>query len=771
MPNQWRKSPYVVRLNSRRLSTGPSKAKRQAYYGDSGEPSLLRPTVFLLSKTDTTITLGATNPNNHDTVELYQNGELISTGSVFEWELTGLTAETSYSFTARTSLDGVFSPMSSPLTVVTDEVGSEPVEPPIVEKNAFEPDFTGVADGTLLRTLDGWDAYNADGLTTDVRDGIQVVGENITRVGGSDWSTEPGTFIVATDIGNTNHTLRCTVDITSRVFFVVGSIDNKNATWVQLEPTLFRVRQTVNGTLGTSFNAPYQSGIVTPVTTADVVVTLFNGVIDLYVNGIRVFNTFPITLPVNLNGTLVGFGTRSASFNVIGSSVYIAPLSTALNSASTDVFWPTITNDRDVSISGAFKGDIPTAMQYQVCDADTGALVSDWQAAKSLGVTGSNYTVIVNLPLCSLDGTKAYSVKLRCNNDIDAQAQVNRVVVGRAVIGYGQSNSLYRNGLNPNGALDVSYTQTTNSYISGGQVSPVGWSESIAGTLQNKPLHVLSEKLSQELRVPVAVAVYGVSGVQLTTLLDPTNFDPFKSTVESLGGSENISAWLWTQGEGEASGSGNNIPAYSDNFQILLNKFNEISAAPTFVTMIGKHNSAEASANWGDMRRVLFGLQNIDDVDLSHSFVDIPMIDSYHYTAEGYYEANRRAALSIAQQLGATTYNGRGPIITSGTRSGSTITLNVDLNGATSLTGSNLNYWDVSADDFATTLDITSVNVVANQVVIELANAPNGAVKIRSFWSSNYGHGDQPAPVFAIGNYADGTTIALEPLFEPLTIN
>ena len=38
MPNQWRKSPYVVRLNSRRLSTGPSKAKRQAYYDGLTKP-------------------------------------------------------------------------------------------------------------------------------------------------------------------------------------------------------------------------------------------------------------------------------------------------------------------------------------------------------------------------------------------------------------------------------------------------------------------------------------------------------------------------------------------------------------------------------------------------------------------------------------------------------------------------------------------------------------------------------------------------------------
>ena len=95
---------------------------------------LARPALSLVSKTDTTINLSGTNPDNLPDVELYQDGTLIGEGSLTTWDLTGLNPETSYTFTMRVGSGGNWSPMSSPLTVVTDEAGSEPVDP--VDPNA-----------------------------------------------------------------------------------------------------------------------------------------------------------------------------------------------------------------------------------------------------------------------------------------------------------------------------------------------------------------------------------------------------------------------------------------------------------------------------------------------------------------------------------------------------------------------------------------------------------------------------------------------------------
>ncbi|AHX01171.1 putative glycosyl hydrolase [Nitrincola phage 1M3-16] len=84
---------------------------------------LTRPVLSVVSKTSTTINLASTNPDGMSEVELYQNGELISQGSLFTWGLTGLQADTEYSFAARVGDgEGNWSPMSLVLVVRTDEV-------------------------------------------------------------------------------------------------------------------------------------------------------------------------------------------------------------------------------------------------------------------------------------------------------------------------------------------------------------------------------------------------------------------------------------------------------------------------------------------------------------------------------------------------------------------------------------------------------------------------------------------------------------------------
>lgn len=65
--------------------------------------ALTKPVLTLVSKTDTTVSLIATNPDGQSLVELYQDGVLVSSaGNVFEWELTGLTSQQGYDYYIRT---------------------------------------------------------------------------------------------------------------------------------------------------------------------------------------------------------------------------------------------------------------------------------------------------------------------------------------------------------------------------------------------------------------------------------------------------------------------------------------------------------------------------------------------------------------------------------------------------------------------------------------------------------------------------------------------
>ena len=213
--------------------------------------------------------------------------------------------------------------------------------------------------------------------------------------------------------------------------------------------------------------------------------------------------------------------------------------------------------------------------------------------------------------------------------------------------------------------------------------------------------------------------------------------------------------------------------AYRTAFEALLTKLRTLAGrnTPVGVTIVGKSTAPNGPSVWGAMRAALFRLDDMDGVSISHNFVDTPMADDFHYTANGYLEANRRTALSLAKAMGYSTHDGRGPIITGATRSGATITLAVDLNGAASISGTGLNYYEVSTDDFATTKTISSAAVSGGNIVITLSADPGAAVKVRSFYSNSYGNSPNPAPVFAIGTYADATTIPVEPLFVPITSN
>lgn len=150
--------------------------------------------------------------------------------------------------------------------------------------------------------------------------------------------------------------------------------------------------------------------------------------------------------------------------------------------------------------------------------------------------------------------------------------------------------------------------------------------------------------------------------------------------------------------------------------------------------------------------------------------------DEYHYSngKMGYPEIGRRAAYSIAKYLGVNVGDGRGALVTSATRAGAIIDLTIDLNGGSGITGPSqfltgnvplptrqgrLGY-QVSTDNFATTLAINDVAIVSGKLRITLAADPGVAGKVRSFygWSyddtnlfyTTYSDGRAPIPVAPI---------------------
>lgn len=284
--------------------------------------------------------------------------------------------------------------------------------------------------------------------------------------------------------------------------------------------------------------------------------------------------------------------------------------------------------------------------------------------------------------------------------------------------------------------------------------------------------------MAEKLGVPVGIFIAGSGSksiVELSTRGSGSNvLDEMEALCQSANAYGYIGAWLWTQGEAEASAAQTfNESAYRTQFDVLLSELRGPIAAnssvPVGVCVIGRTSGGHISgatfgdANWSAARAGLTRLADKSGVYLSNGLFDATLIDSLHYTADSYVENGRRAAMSMAAALGYGGANGRGPLVTGASRAGAVITLAVDLNGAASISGAGLTHYQVSADNFATLLTVSSAVVSGGNVVLTLSADPGAPVTVRSFYGM-----DWATPVRAIGTYADGKTIPVEPLYIPL---
>lgn len=141
-----------------------------------------------------------------------------------------------------------------------------------------------------------------------------------------------------------------------------------------------------------------------------------------------------------------------------------------------------------------------------------------------------------------------------------------------------------------------------------------------------------------------------------------------------------------------------------------------------------------------------------------------------HPNNAGNIEISRRRGLTIRKWLYGGAYDGRGPLTGTPTRSGATITIPIDLNGATSLSGTSLSGFVVgttaaSLENSTSPLTITSVNVSGSNIVIVLAADPGAPVWVASHRGRLY---DESS--LAIGTYADATTIPVCPMTPKQTM-
>lgn len=682
-------------------------------------------------------------------------------------------------------------PMRSPLVSAMRDIlnGYPPIgdaEPVFPAKDFYFQDFAGIANNTTLRSLAGWAAYNSTSSTSAVRDQWQVQNNAITRMNVStDFAAAPGLFVIGRPAPSVDHVLKAKLvtlpNSGSALFMVVAATNQTNAIVFECVNSgglmqNFILRKNVGGTLTLLLS---QSGTTTPLGRRlqagdEIELHVVGQAVHLFVNGYRITVEAGVSLDTGgayTKGTICGFGSAQGVGSVFD-DVYVAALAGTAVISATPIFWPgsIAAGGRTLPVAGTYAGDVQ-AIDYRVVNDANGAVIKDWARITGATVLGGSWSGQVFVPMGNIASNAKSRIQVRAANDTDVRALSSATAVGMAVGSYGQSNSAFR------GQGSATSHAVANAYTWSQDASSV-WQGGAATTTARSQL--LATKIAEASGIPTGVFVFGV-GSQTLAALTATGaggyFDELEAACLSANAYGYVAAWLWTQGEAEAAAAGAyNEGSYRATFDTLLSQLRAGPSggvvAPVGVCVIGRTTGGHISgatfgdANWSAVRDGLFGLDDKTGVFVAGNLVDTPMADSLHYTANGYVENGRRVGMSMAQALGYSVPNGRGPLITAATRSGAVITLVVDLNGAASVAGTGLTNYQVTLDGFATTLTINSAEVSGGNIVLTLSADPGAPVQVRSFYGMAYG-----TPTFAIGTYADTTTVPVEPLFTPIQSN
>ena len=644
------------------------------------------------------------------------------------------------------------------------------------KSGVYSENFSAVVDNTSLAILPGWAAYNSGGATGGNANAYQTLGGKLRRAV-ADYSARPGQFVIGRS-APADRIFRAKIDTLgagdSTCFVLAGT---NEATSLYLRPTGSGDALTLYSKVAGTESVLWSQSVQVPaylnrvLQNGDVIdMRLLAGRVHVLVGGIRITPVAGVDVSSLGFADRVGLGSVSPGSLTRIDDLYVAPLAADLSIASTQVFWAGRLADggRYVPMSGTYRGTV-LDLDYRVVNAASGAVVQTWARVTGATISGGNWAASVFVPFCDLTVNPRVHVEIRAANDVDSATQGTTFAVGLAVGHYGQSNAGYR------GYEDATAATVANAYT-WGDVAGSTWHNNSATAYRGAYMATMAATLATAIGIPVGVFVQGVGSQTIDNLIGPW-WPSLVSNANLAGVNGYITAWDWTQGEAEAATITDvNVTDYRSKFDTLLGLLRGVSStndAKVGVTIIGRYRGAHTlgtdggNRKWGQARSVLMSLSDKPGVYISSSLNDLGMRDDYHYTAAAFVEVGRRDAGSMAQALGYVGKSGRGPIITSGTRSGAVITMAVNLNDAASISGTGLTNYDVSTDDFATLLTVSSVAVSGSTIVITLSAAPSGPVKVRSFYGMEY----VPDPVRAIGSYADGTTIPFEPIYNPITVS
>ena len=376
-------------------------------------------------------------------------------------------------------------------------------------------------------------------------------------------------------------------------------------------------------------------------------------------------------------------------------------------------------SSRSHTISGTYSGVVtPSAIEYRIEDYVSGAVISDWSSLDSSPV-GGVFSGTVSIPKGNY-----YKILTRFSNDTAITAETNRIGFGLLIGTGGQSNMA--------GMFGASGTDTPlddTCFFDGAQwVLPT-----------NQPINSALNAISTANNCVVATYDTAISSSDIDAHLPlGSNYNARTQTLTDFGGK--LNGFLWGQGEAD-TGTAGQYNSYQNKLGQLhldiLTRTGQLSdTLPFFIVQLGRKDGATTNdVGWQSIREAQVGFCDAtQDAYISHQTMDLSMTDSLHRDANGRKQEALRFADTFNSVVLGTGDTGRGVTPISVLVSDNEVDIKHDLNGSTAITlpSNAADGYEVSDDDFTTTIAINSISTSTDTITLTLSNTPTGIVKVRS---------------------------------------
>lgn len=420
------------------------------------------------------------------------------------------------------------------------------------------------------------------------------------------------------------------------------------------------------------------------------------------------------------SGSLAGFwtaGSRDPAFGPIEIGTLVAETITITGITDRQVI-EAASGAADFTLTGTYSGGTaPTSLSYRIIAASDSSVVRDWTTLDA-SPSGGTFSQSINVPRGNY-----YRFEVRYDNLTNIVAQSPRIGFGFLIYAGGQSNvdALFQGGGDATPNANVSIFDGTAT-----------WSAPVAQQIT----HVLNA-IATQFNCVAAAFTTAVSNTSITQHLSGgSNYQNRVDTLTNAGGK--VSLFFWGQGEGDtgsAGGYNNYLTRLGDLRTDMITRTGQ-NDLRMFIVQLGRNDGqAGNDIGWQTVRAAQTTFANdTANTYISHQTMDLPMTDGLHRTAAGYKQEVLRAADTINSVFAASGNSGLGPIPIAASVNGSDVTIVHSLNGSSSITlpANALDLYEVSEDDFTTTLTINSIATSGNEITLSLASTPAGEVKIRS---------------------------------------